>query len=58
MKNEELFSFMCSFGLFIKGKESLNNKKKAPQCEHSGASKHFLGFHFYLSKTFLVFPSE
>ncbi len=21
---------MCSFGLFIKGKESLNNNKKAP----------------------------
>jgi hypothetical protein len=30
MKNEELFSFMCSFGQFMKEKESLNKNKKAP----------------------------
>jgi len=54
MKNEELFSLLCSFGLFIKEKESLNKNKKAPKCEHSGASMlfylfTFLPFHVYSS---------
>ena len=39
-------------------KENLNNNKKAPKCEHLGASLLFLFLRFYLSKTFLVVPLE